>query len=301
MAGSPRKRERREVAAAAGGVAEAAVLEGAGMKRRRARPVDVARRRAVVERAGEIGDARAALEANVAVSTVRSWRKRLADGAVDGEVVAGEVVPSEVPGGVNVEQLLRTAHAARKVVELAIGRLEVAIETARNPRDLSIAVGVLIDKSRELDETVLALQEREARMSEARAQQIASLIRFVFEQAGLPVPGPMLRYLLELGPGVELHLPDGMAEAFRAEVVAGLAGELGRERAPGVALERVEAGELVDGEAVTDAEVVEDEPASVEDVPVPAEGESECEREPECERESEPVSEPRPRRAVSWR
>ncbi len=166
---------------------------------------------------------------------------------MEGEVVGGEVVPSEVPGGVNVEQLVRTAHAARKVVEKAIGRLEVAIETARNPRDLSIAVGVLIDKSRELDELVLQLQEREARMSEARAQQIAALVRFVFVEAGFPVPGPMLRYLFELGPGVELHLPAGMAEAYRREVLGGLVSR-GSVPAP-------VAGE--EGEQLVDAEVVE--------------------------------------------
>ena len=192
------------------------------------------RRDAVLSRAVEVGVEPAAREAGVQPTTVERWRSKAEARAeaddveqVDGELMvtaAPAVSPSPVEeDDENLEtQLQRTAQAARRAAEQAIARLEAALPTARNVQGISIAVGVLLDKARQLEQVLQESEERRARLDAAQAQVVAALLEAFCEALGVdgaPSLRSVMRGLLEqASAGGVLVVQPSEAEALRVEV-----------------------------------------------------------------------------------
>ena len=198
-------------------------------------PFSRERREAVLSRAESVGVEVAAREAGVQPQTVERWRTKaearaVADEAeqVDGELMV-PAVPAVSPAPVEEDddgdleaQLQRTAQAARRAAESAISRLEAALPNARNVQGISIAVGVLLDKARQLEQVLQDAEERRARLTEAQAQVVAALLGAFIEALGVTESQSVrtvMRSLLErASAGDVLVVSPADAEALRVEV-----------------------------------------------------------------------------------
>jgi hypothetical protein len=158
MSGRKERRERAVHIARERGVAAASVATGvpeeriAGWLEQAARPrakrADVATRRRAVARAGQVGDARAAEEFEVAPATIRSWRRRVAGEPVAASVPAARPRVSDEGGedGGRVgglEGMRRARDAARAVEAQAVEQTQtlLAAGQAREAQAASVAGG----------------------------------------------------------------------------------------------------------------------------------------------------------------
>ncbi len=161
MAGSPLKRERREVAAAT------------QRAKTRAKRFDRVARETALRRAEEIGSSAAAAEIGVSPATLRTWRRRIALQPVSEPVSAPESPPEpqradpiSTDPQIAAEHRIRAAHAAAGEA-LAEVRAAISRGLAKDARDLAVVYGVCSDKSAAAEKLLLTLREAEPRINEA--------------------------------------------------------------------------------------------------------------------------------------
>jgi hypothetical protein len=180
----------------------------------RTAPTDPATKAQALRIAAEHGAAEASRQTGVQASTIRAWKSR--------ENVA--VPPSEIN---DIERLRRTADQARRVADAAIKRIGETLPNSRNPRDLSISVGVLLDKAQQLSENLQALEDRDIRISQQQTEVLVVVVEMFFESVGLPLGEPTLRaaprallaaLLRQAGEGAAMSPPGVETEAARTWV-----------------------------------------------------------------------------------
>ena len=255
MASSPRKRARTEAAAAGEGV------------RSRARPVDEASRRACVARAAVVGDVLAAAEFGVAVSTVRSWRKRLGGAEAASAASAEAVLPDAgpLPAGLEGKRAtLREAEAivdesARRTRELQARGLDVAAREAAATGKLWSAA------AKDLEGKLALAQESAVRIQQAEVEAMAEALGRFMALLGVPWRGRATQRLFGKLLREEPDLADAV-EAAAGEVRRHFAGVLGQAAAPGAS-----DGEDEDDVDPETREADRQEPAAFEDAPATAE------------------------------
>ena len=241
-----------------------------------------------LSRAVEVGDAIAADEAGVQLSTLQRWRRRAekrseSDG-VSGEVMAAPesvlsdfVEDEDVGEGLDErERLERTARAFSRTADRARRRLDEIIPQSRSVQQLGIVLGIGTDKAAMVKRLLEEEDEREVRLSEDQAQLVAEVLRMFVQALGLPVTDAgrgVIRGLLGRAAAGDVLLADPAdAEEAQAEVFAHFERlvlrrlEEGRKQLPAGPEEVEEVAEGVafeDGvlkdEEIADAEVVEPE------------------------------------------
>jgi hypothetical protein len=171
------------------------------------------------------GPGEAAKQTGVNPSTIRMWQTR-----------ARQALSAPVGSGTStgeVERLRRTAKRARNVMDAAIKRVEELLPTAKNPRDISIAAGILSDKAAQIDAVIAAIEDRQIRLADANGQQIVAVMELAFEAIGVPLSPSVRAVLRELlrqaGAGGPLSVSPAAAEPARADVRAAIASDLQEE------------------------------------------------------------------------
>jgi transposase-like protein len=201
---------------------------------------DPVRKQRILARAKQAGDDVASLEFNVPKSTIRQWRFRsrcegaagfrmpdveTAESAGSNKRVSDARAKADLLGGddITVEELRSSAKQARRTMDRAIKRLSEVLETAKNPRDIGIAMGILHDKSMDMHAIVQALEERDVRLSASQGELMANVIQAAFRALGVPVD-PARRVVRELlgqagTQGAVLVVSPDVAEEARAAVL----------------------------------------------------------------------------------
>ena len=204
--------------------------------RGRARTVNVAERKRVVARAVEVGDGRAAEEAGVARATVRSWRRR--------EREAGSEVASVSPGASAVGLgessgdlgVVSCDGAVRAVLERAQAAHDTSIEVQQairravrlgkttGTKDLSLALGILIDQGSKLEEAARRLAEDRVRIDDEQQRLVAAVIEDFLGALDIPLSRAarkVLAFLLRrAGEGEGWSAPEPEAAQARGELRA---------------------------------------------------------------------------------
>jgi hypothetical protein len=275
MAGSPKKRKRREEAELGGTV--------------RARRADVATRRRALRRASEVGDAATAAEFGCAPATIRSWRRRMPAEPVDSQPDAKREPAADMPiGDGRLDGMRRALGAHRRVEAQAITAAERYLreDNATEARNAATTAGVACDKALNLERAILVAEgEQEAQEARLRSDQLAlqrDVMAAMFEAVDLPPPMATMRELAAraaageaLAVSAEVASPDRerLRAAIRGELLADVRAQVLEELEAEVALparddagdgeqdaELIDDGEHHDEEPFEDAELVEEEP-----------------------------------------
>jgi hypothetical protein len=220
------------------------------------RRFDAVAREAILKRAEEVGPAVAAREANVAVGTLRTWRKRLAESSSASVVGVSVEVDSDGVGLSRAVRLRARAARAREAEHRAVDRADsmIASGQAAESRNAMVSATGFADRARDLEEAAAAAELHEVALSEAAGKLVVDLVGRAFELVGLPVPTVLMGVLLAGGE------PDvGVVEQACAEVRRLIAGEVRVE------LAAEEAGDPDQPEADVDA--ADDSPGDGEPVP----------------------------------
>jgi transposase-like protein len=218
VAGSPKRRARREAASRV-------VAPGV-----RAGVTDPASRAAAVDRAGRVGAGVVAAELGVSPATIRSWRRRLKEAGGVPVLAPGKAPVVPAPPAVRVEggavaQLEETAAQARQIVADAAARTRqlTALGHDVGARESAATAKLWSGTLRDVEAALATALASGARLSDARVEQIAELIRECMGGLELPmgvaVRGLWRELLTTAGEGKEV-LGERMkgAAAARAEV-----------------------------------------------------------------------------------
>lgn len=143
---------------------------------------DPATKARALQRAAEVGAAQASRETGVPAATIRAWKSRAADTRPATTTTAAS---SPAIDGLD-EFETRLLEPAKRAVEAGVQRLEELIPTAKGVQSIAISSGILIDKIRQLDQTIAEARERETRIAERDAALIVQSIEHYFEVLGLP-------------------------------------------------------------------------------------------------------------------
>jgi transposase-like protein len=182
--------------------------------RRTVAPVTPEERERALARAAEVGAAQAGRELDIAPGTIRVWRSRAAARAENG----GRL---ETPGDLSGVDPADTWTAAQEA--LAQFRELIAAGKTLEAQRAAISLGVLIDKSRILEERAAIAHERAVVLADDQAKMVVQMIRTALRALGLPmgeaVTAVLKSLLLQVGEGSEhLTVPPELAEAARAEL-----------------------------------------------------------------------------------
>lgn len=275
MAGSPKKRQRRELAAAA-------------PPPLRAGPTDPATRAAAVARADQVGARLAGSEFNVSPATIRCWRRRQkhANGgtvpAVAGVpavpvVVAGPMAaPAAVAAGGSVGDMRATQALAQRLAAEAAEQ-SVRLMAQGNPvgvRELAAGAKMWSSTAASLASAIAIEEASRKRLSEADAQTVADLLTAFCQGVGIPIDHRsstslsvrafMRELLVAAREGGELSGLPGAARAS-AEVRRHFASELRPEIT--AALRAQEEAVLEDGEPDDEADPLPEDHLDEGDLP----------------------------------
>ena len=171
-------------------------------------------RERALARAAEVGAAQAGRELGIAPGTIRVWRSRAA-ARVD---TGGRV---DTPGDVSGVAPADTWTAAQEA--LAQFRELIAAGKMLEAQRAAISMGVLIDKSRILEERAAIAHERAVVLADDQAKMVVRMVRAALRAFGLPmgdaVTAVLKTLLVQVGEGAEqLTVPPELAEAARAEL-----------------------------------------------------------------------------------
>ena len=134
---------------------------------------------AVLQRASEVGDARACAEHDVKLNTLRSWRRR---------GVQASVVAEATPGTDWAEMRLETAVGMSRQVRKGMKRLDRLLAEGKtlDCRNLTTSLGTLLDK---IDGQLAGAQkvaDREVRLDEQRDKILVAVVDQFIEANNLP-------------------------------------------------------------------------------------------------------------------
>ena len=171
-------------------------------------------RERALARAAEVGAAQAGRELGIAPGTIRVWRSR----AVARADNSGRV---DTPGDVSGVDPADTWTAAQEALA-RFGELMAAGKTLEAQR-AAISMGVLIDKSRILEERAAIAHDRAVVLADDQAKMVVRMIRTSLGALRLPMGDAVIAVLktllLRVGEGAEqLTVPPELAEAARAEL-----------------------------------------------------------------------------------
>ena len=171
-------------------------------------------RERAVARAAEVGATQAGRELGIAPGTIRVWRSRADARAEHG----GRV---DTSGDVSAVDPADTWIAAQEA--LAQFRELTAAGKTLEAQRAAISMGVLIDKSRILEERAASAHERAVVLADGQAKVVVQMIRTALRALGLPVgeavTAVLKSLLLQVGEGAEqLTVPLELTEAARAEL-----------------------------------------------------------------------------------
>ena len=177
-------------------------------------PLTPEERERALARAAEVGAAQAGRELGIAPGTIRVWRSRAAARADNG----GRV---DTPGDVSGVDPADTWTAAQEA--LAQFRELMASGKTLEAQRAAISMGVLIDKSRILEERAAIAHERAVVLADDQAKMVVRMVRTALRAFCLPmgdaVTAVLKTLLLQVGEGAEqLTVPPELAEAARAEL-----------------------------------------------------------------------------------
>lgn len=200
MAGRPRTRAKREA-------------EARGKRR-----FDRVAKEAALQRAVEVGSKQAAAELGVSMSTLRSWRKRLADEpSVPAVVEQGQEDSGE--GLSRADRLRARASRAREAQHRAedAGDRQIAGNQSAEARNSAVVAGSCADRARELEAAADAAELHEAALSEREGELVLEALSAVFTAIDVALPVEVAELAL-LGQAV----PDEVAASARERVRARL-------------------------------------------------------------------------------
>ncbi len=230
--------------------------------------VDEERKREVLVLADEVGVLEAARRSGVKASTLKSWRRRARAASASGGTV--ESSPAMAPGSSlsvagSAEELVMMGRAMLATAQDAqrAAKRQIKLGKSTGVKDLSLAVGILLDQATKLEAAATTLQEKSG---ESDGRQLVLLVErlkgFLFE-GGLDSAAEPWAALIErwfVGPK-----PAG--------VLAGPARSLPAPNpAPDAPLPRAGSDEegVVDAEVVPEQPVVEDESVAGDEAVVDA-------------------------------
>ena len=177
-------------------------------------PVTPEERERALARAAAVGAAQAGRELGIAPGTIRVWRSRAAARAEDGG-------RGDTPGDVSGVDPADTWTAAQEA--LAQFRELMASGKTLEAQRAAISMGVLIDKSRILEERAAIAHERAVVLADDQAKMVVRMVRTALRAFCLPmgdaVTAVLKTLLVQVGEGAEqLTVPPELAEAARAEL-----------------------------------------------------------------------------------
>ncbi len=160
------------------------------MKRSAATPTQREQALRLVERGWSAAEV--ARELDVPAGTVRCWAHRAAKAA------PVETSPLDSPRlAEQIEQLARASFAA---AERALAEFDRQLEAGKptNAKSAAIAQGVLIDQVEKLRRIAAEMGEREVRLAEAQARQLAAVIRAILTDLGHDLEDENVRNVVRL-------------------------------------------------------------------------------------------------------
>jgi transposase-like protein len=244
MAGRPRTKARREAETRSG--------------TRFDRPARVA----ILKRSDEIGAAAAAKEAGVAVGTLRTWRKRLAEEPSPSPPLS--TTPATDDAGEpqsRAEQLRAAADKARDASSRALDQADSMLQRglASEARNAAVVSGTHADRASQLESAAREEEAHQVALTEARGRLVLEVIERGYGDLRLLMPRTFLQALLRGWPEavdaeIVLHASEEVRRPIRAEIRAALIAELEAERLARPALTAGKSEE--DDEPIADAEIV---------------------------------------------